>query len=628
MKTVTMQPSCITSTSTHHNYYQDITDEAKLLLDSSRDLLESSPLGFREGKRQERMNYDIETSPISFGESPKSRSYPTLTLITSIGRNLCESQNCVNPPKTIIVSQSCTANFKIIQSAIDFVSAENSQWVRIQISPGTYKEQVLIPMNKQCIYLEGAGSQFTRIEYLNSQAKNIIATGITFTNTLNNPVDDIEITQATAAWIEGDKCAFFNCSFLGVQDTLYDKLGRHYYHNCYIKVGLISYMGMVKQSLRETMTFVEEGNIGPGADESQRVKWMKHINGSQLNQFLDISFIDNEGWIAKDDGYDQRPEGGKQSCTKEEDKMRQENTRRKEQLRKENKEIRQTVETLQQVVQNNQRLGEGDLKMEHVTWRLKQSLDMMKNIDITKLSLAKSIANIFKSLGRLLLESVCDTCKRLLGWTHLRAVPLIACNVGESQNCANPPKVIYVSKSSFKTVQSAIDSVPAGNTQWIHIQISAGNTFNHPIFGETITQAYAAQIQADKCAFFNCAFIGVQDTLYDQYGRHYYHNCYIRGGIDFIFGNGQSIFEASIIYYSLGRYGAPRQGSITAQERRSPYDTSGFVFKRCTISGTEGIQTLLGRSLTAYARVIVADSYLSDVIAPEGWSALSYGGHE
>ncbi|KAL2333136.1 hypothetical protein Fmac_014349 [Flemingia macrophylla] len=33
-----------------------LTDEAKLLLDFSRDLLESSPLGLREGKHQERMN--------------------------------------------------------------------------------------------------------------------------------------------------------------------------------------------------------------------------------------------------------------------------------------------------------------------------------------------------------------------------------------------------------------------------------------------------------------------------------------------------------------------------------------------------------------------------------------------
>jgi pectinesterase len=58
-----------------------------------------------------------------------------------------------------------------------------------------------------------------------------------------------------------------------------------------------------------------------------------------------------------------------------------------------------------------------------------------------------------------------------------------------------------------------------------------------------ITQAQAARIHADQCAFFNCAFLGVQDTLYDDYGRHYYHNCYIQGGIDFKYGSGQSLFE-------------------------------------------------------------------------------------
>ncbi|KAL2326473.1 hypothetical protein Fmac_025531 [Flemingia macrophylla] len=154
------------------------------------------------------------------------------------------------------------------------------------------------------------------------------------------------------------------------------------------------------------------------------------------------------------------------------------------------------------------------------------------------------------------------------------------------------------------------------------------NTLNDPLFGKMITQAYAAQIQADKCAFFDCGFLGVQDTLYDVYGHHYYKNCYIQGGVDFIFGNGQSIFEACEIYYSLGKYGAPRQGAVTAQERASSTDTSGFVFKNCKITGKEGIKTLLGRSLRAYSRVIIANSYLSDVVAPEGWSALSYGGHE
>ncbi|KAL2344865.1 hypothetical protein Fmac_006150 [Flemingia macrophylla] len=42
------------------------TDEAKLLLDSSRDLLESSLLGLRERKRQERKNDLLESSPLGF----------------------------------------------------------------------------------------------------------------------------------------------------------------------------------------------------------------------------------------------------------------------------------------------------------------------------------------------------------------------------------------------------------------------------------------------------------------------------------------------------------------------------------------------------------------------------------
>lgn len=63
---------------------------------------------------------------------------------------------------------------------------------------------------------------------------------------------------------------------------------------------------------------------------------------------------------------------------------------------------------------------------------------------------------------------------------------------------------------------------------------------------KNITQAKAVRIHADKCAFFDCGFLGVQDTLNDDSGRHYYHNCYIQGGVDFIYGNGQSIFEVKL----------------------------------------------------------------------------------
>ncbi|RZB89963.1 putative pectinesterase 29 [Glycine soja] len=161
--------------------------------------------------------------------------------------------------------------------------------------------------------------------------------------------------------------------------------------------------------------------------------------------------------------------------------------------------------------------------------------------------------------------------------------------------------------------------------------ITFTNTLNKPIILEdtstTITQAKAARIHADKCVFFDCAFLGVQDTLYDDDGRHYYRNCYIQGGSDFIYGNGQSIFEASHIHFSMGKDGPERDGVITAHKRQTPNDTSGFVFKNCNITGAKG-KTMLGRSLRPYARVIIAYSFLSNVVTPEGWSARTFVGHE
>ncbi|XP_050918227.1 probable pectinesterase 29 isoform X2 [Lathyrus oleraceus] len=261
---------------------------------------------------------------------------------------------------------------------------------------------------------------------------------------------------------------------------------------------------------------------------------------------------------------------------------------------------------------------------------------------------------------------------------------VLAFDVCESGDCNNPLKSITVGqsgKTDFKTIQSAIDSVPAGNSQWIHIQISSGvykehvlipknkpciylegagsqstsiewgshenatfdikgsntvakgitftNTLNSPVLSNAIavTQAKAAKIHADKCAFYSCSFLGVQDTINDDDGRHYYKNCYIQGSTDFIYGNGQSLFEASTIYFSNGKSSLHQDGVITAQYRNSPNDPSGFVFKNCNISGT-GYKTELGRPMRPYARVIIAYSYLSDVVRPEGWSQFKYVGQE
>ena len=63
--------------------------------------------------------------------------------------------------------------------------------------------------------------------------------------------------------------------------------------------------------------------------------------------------------------------------------------------------------------------------------------------------------------------------------------------------------------------------------------------------------ALAARIYGDKSAFFDCGFLGFQDTLWDVQGRHYYKNCYIQGAVDFIFGSGQSYFEVIVYFKKL-----------------------------------------------------------------------------
>ena len=44
---------------------------------------------------------------------------------------------------------------------------------------------------------------------------------------------------------------------------------------------------------------MESGCTGPGADISKRVPWIKNLNKYDLRRFIDISFIDQDGWTRK-----------------------------------------------------------------------------------------------------------------------------------------------------------------------------------------------------------------------------------------------------------------------------------------------------------------------------------------
>lgn len=127
-----------------------------------------------------------------------------------------------------------------------------------------------------------------------------------------------------------------------------------------------------------------------------------------------------------------------------------------------------------------------------------------------------------------------------------------------------------------------------------------------------VGQALAIAVFGDRVIFRNCRFLGWQDTIFDQSGRHYYENCYITGHVDFIFGGATSFFERCHIH-SL------RKGYITAAS--TPMENKyGYVFSNCKITGEspEAI-TYLGRPWRDYANVIFLNTEMSDIVRPEGW---------
>ncbi|WVZ06011.1 hypothetical protein V8G54_019357 [Vigna mungo] len=126
-------------------------------------------------------------------------------------------------------------------------------------------------------------------------------------------------------------------------------------------------------------------------------------------------------------------------------------------------------------------------------------------------------------------------------------------------------------------------------------------------------QAVAIRVTADRCAFYNCRFLGWQDTLYLHYGKQYLKDCYIEGSVDFIFGNSTALLEHCHIH-------CKSEGFITAQSRKSSQETTGYVFLRCIITGNGGKSyAYLGRPWGPFGRVVFAYTYIDECIRHVGW---------
>ncbi len=164
-----------------------------------------------------------------------------------------------------------------------------------------------------------------------------------------------------------------------------------------------------------------------------------------------------------------------------------------------------------------------------------------------------------------------------------------------------------------ETVEINGDGFEADN---LTFENTAGNT----------GQAVAAAVRADRAVFKNCRFLGHQDTLFADYGRQYYVDSYIEGGVDFIFGNATAVFDHSEIH-------ANGSGYLTAQSRTSPEQATGYVIIDSKVtSGIEQAETApgaqarrdtisLGRPWRPYSRVVYINTELAADVIAGGWNA-------
>lgn len=133
--------------------------------------------------------------------------------------------------------------------------------------------------------------------------------------------------------------------------------------------------------------------------------------------------------------------------------------------------------------------------------------------------------------------------------------------------------------------------------------------------GFTAGQAVALRVEGNRAAFFNCRMTGHQDVLFLSGNgvKHYFRDCYIEGTTDFIFGGATAVFEKCQLH-------SRKNSHVTAASTNSiiPF---GFVFFDCRLTADSNINKVsLGRPWTPTASVTYIRCHMDKHIIPEGWN--------
>ena len=175
-----------------------------------------------------------------------------------------------------VVAKDGSGNFKTVQEAVTACRDYAERQYHILVKNGVYREKLVIPTWKTHITLVGENVDSTIITYDDFSGKtdssgkklttfsshtcmvsgnNVVFENFTIVNSAGR------VGQAVALHVEGDRCVFRNCRFVGNQDTLLasGENSRQYFQNCTIE-GTTDFIFGAATAVFENCTIVSKHN--------------------------------------------------------------------------------------------------------------------------------------------------------------------------------------------------------------------------------------------------------------------------------------------------------------------------------------------------------------------------------
>ncbi|QLQ36540.1 pectinesterase family protein [Micromonospora robiginosa] len=177
---------------------------------------------------------------------------------------------------------------------------------------------------------------------------------------------------------------------------------------------------------------------------------------------------------------------------------------------------------------------------------------------------------------------------------------------GLGSSPSNTTIVYHNSAHTSGTSGSASMFVDGAN--FVAENLTISNDYDENTY-ETGDQAVALHLNADRAVLRNVRLLGDQDTfLVNDRTRAYVVNSYIEGTTDFVFGGGTVVFNACTVHEKRSSGGTMTAASTDAAK------TYGFLFYRSTITGAGSNNTTLGRPWRQGAQVLYRESNLSSTV--------------